>query len=501
MSMYRRLTALREDDAGLGIVTVMFVAAVVTALVATATIVTVNNLGNTQRDRQALAALATSEAGVAQAIQFLRGGSLGALTCTEPAPGDPVDASCQGAGPSWVSATNPMQVNLDGSVGSCTSSTDCFEVWIGTVQPYVPNCSGRHASPPQPCYGVYRVHSTGMSGYGPSARQVAVDVKVSPYPFPIGVFAETFSGSGNIGIHRESVFTNGCISNRQDDSVSGSGFQFDWDSANNRPVLDLVYDQPASAHATGAISSSNTSCGFTGTAGPIHKKKVGGTITDRICNTTFPFDQSGDGGALTAGDGCYGKYVRSDGSVYPTTSKFTAEELQRYGYRPRGLTDAQYDALRTQAKAQGTYNIAVADINTTLTNLLSAGITSPVLYWDSGDVSLHQNDFPAAFARAINESATCTTNSVTIVVEGPGHDLSYQGGNSEPWLVASIFVPDGELTGTGGRNTIGTVFAETIDLSGSVDFHMDPCFANNPPGATLDVEVLNWREDDSKDVN
>ena len=52
-----------------------------------------------------------------------------------------------------------------------------------------------------------------------------------------------------------------------------------------------------------------------------------------------------------------GAYTRADGTKYPTTSLFTQAELQNYGYRPRGLTDAQYDALRSQAQAQGTYNI------------------------------------------------------------------------------------------------------------------------------------------------
>jgi hypothetical protein len=124
-----------------------------------------------------------------------------------------------------------------------------------------------------------------------------------------------------------------------------------------------------------------------------------------------------------------------------------------------------------------------------------------VLYWDNGDISLSQGSFPASFQRDINNSATCSSSSVTVVVSGPGHDLTYQGGNTAPWLVASLFVPDGTLTGSGGRNTIGTVFAKTLDMGGNVDFYMDQCFANNPPGATLDAQITTWREDDSKDIN
>jgi hypothetical protein len=500
MTTRARVLPAHQDDSGIGVITVVMVIAVLTAFLITATTMTINNLGSAQRDRQALSALATSEAGVAQAVQFLRSGNLSSLTCDEPAAGAAPGATCQGAGPSWISATNPQQVVVDG--GTCATSGSCFRVWIGTVQRYVPNCPGRHATPPTACSGVYRVHSTGLSGGGPSARKLAVDVKVTPYPFPIGVFSEAMSGNGNVGVHSESIFTNGCIMNRQDDGNSGSGVQFTWDAAAGRPTLDLIYDQPTAAHATGKISTSNQSCGTDGSAYPIHETSAKNSTT-KPCNTVFKWDQDAEGGSLGSTP-CYGAYTRSDGTVYPTTSLFTQADLQNYGYRPRGLTDAQYDALRSQAQAQGTYNIAEGAINPRLTSLAAAGVSSPVLFWDNTSVSVSQSDFPASFSRTINNAATCGTNSVTIVVIGPGHDLSYQGGNTSypgPYLVASVFVPDGTLTGGGGRNTIGTVFAKSLDLGGNVEFFMDPCFANNPPGATLDAQVTQWREDDSKDVN
>jgi len=456
--------------------------------------VTMNNLENTRRDRQALAALATSEAGVARAISLLRTGNLGALKCDVPSDGSaPTDPDCLGTTQSWSSSVAPMQVRLDGTAGSCTTSSDCYRVWIGTVRPYVPNCPGRHATPPRPCTGLYRVHATGVSGNGPGARQVVADVEVQPYAYPMGVFAENFAGNGQLGIHKQSLFTNGCVQNRVKDNGGGSGVRFDWDATNSRPVLDLIYDQPSAAHATGEISTSNNSCGTGSGGGPIHSASV-------KCNTDFAWDQSGSGGPLATTSPCYGKYTRSDLSVYPTSSAFTSTELaQVYGYRPRGLTDAQFDALRSQAVSQGSYNITPGNVSARLTALLAQGVTSPVLYWDTGNVSLKQNDFPASFARSLSTDPGCTSNSVTIVVVGG--DLSYQGGNTSPWLSAAIFVPDGELTGQGGRNTIGTVFAQNIDLGGNVDFYMDQCFAANPPGAVVEAEVVDWREADSSDLN
>ena len=479
-----------RDDSGLGIITVILVMAVMSALVITATALTVNNVGNVRRDRQALSAIATSEAGVAQAIQHLRGSNLASLVCKE-LPNQPLSSECSLPGPSWTSKSSPQIVRVDGSAGTCDGTVDCFKVWIGTVQPYVPNCPARHATPPGKCYGTYRIHSTGVSGNGPGARRVAVDVQAGPDSFPLGVFSEQgFSGNGNVGIHSESIFTAGCLVNRQNDAASGSGTQFQYDSVAGRAVIDLFYDQPAAAHAVGGVSTNNNTC--TGD-GHIHVSSP--------CNSTFKFDQDGEGAALTPGDACYGKYTRSDGTVYPTTSSFKAADLQALGYRPRGLTDAQYDDLKAQAKAQGTYNLATGSVNAALTGLVTTGTTSPVLFWDNASVSLNSTDLPASFLRDVSTSPTCAQNTLTIVVIGPGHDLSYTGGNSGPLLVASIFVPDGTLTGQGGRNTIGTVFAKVVDLGGNVDFNLDQCFVNSPPGAALDVQVLTFREDDSTDIN
>lgn len=486
-----RPRAPERGEDGLGVISVVMVTALITGLMLTAVSLTVGNLGNASRDRQALAALATSEVGVAQAVQFLRSTNLSGLTCFEPAPGQPAGPTCQGGpAPSWTSEAHPRQLRTDSVPGACVPQVDCVEVWISTVAPYVPDCPGRRQTPPVACSGTYRVHATGISGGGPARRALAVDVQVTPYPFPMGVFAESFSGNGNVGMHRISLFTNGCMINRQRDDRPGSGVQFEYDQAAGRPALDLVYGRPAAAHATGEVSTSNRSCSGGGGGGPIHRPGA-------PCHPDFRFDQSGSGGALAAGDGCRGSYAPTG---YPTSSAFDAAELKRYGYRPRGLTDAQYDVLRAQAQAQGTYNLAPGAVTGALSAAAAAGNRSPVLFWDDRDVDLRSPHFPASFLRPLDDTVGCTSSSVTIAVTGAGHDLAYQGGNTAPYLAASIFVPDGQLSGQGGRNTIGTVFAQTIDLGGNVDFHMDRCFASNPPAAVLEASVVNFREDDSRDL-
>lgn len=488
--MMRLRQQLTRDDQGIAMLAVLMVIAVMGLLLVTATTVITNNVGNSAHDRQSLGALSSSEAGIAQAVQYLRGTTLGQLTCAEPG----TSSACTSSTNNWVNPSNPKQVRVDGNAGSCVTSSDCFKVWIGVVTPYNPNCGTRLLTPPKPCYGLYRIHSTGLAGSGPGARRLVVDVNLAPLSYPLGVFSETsFSGNGNVGIHSESIFTGGCMYNRQDDSHNGSGVQFQYDSTNQRTIMDLFYGIPAAAHAVGDVSTSNTSCGSQGNAGPVH--------ANAACNPTFPFDQSGGSAAGNITSTVCGKDPIT-GVRYESTSKFTMTDLQNlYGYRPRGLTDAQYDQLRTTAQAQGTYNLPTSSINSVLTGLASAGVTSPVLYWDNGPISLSSGNFPSSFLRNLNTSGACTSNNVTIVVTGGNNGLTYQGGNTAPFLSAAIFVPDGTLTGSGGRNTIGTVFAHTIDLGGNVDFYLDNCFASNPPGATVDVKVVNWREDDSTDIN
>jgi hypothetical protein len=240
-------------------------------------------------------------------------------------------------------------------------------------------------------------------------------------------------------------------------------------------------------------------------------------------------NQSGDGGLVSAtvGSGCYHQYQRADGSWYPDgacpsnvtslnasglcdTTAFTTADLQRYGYRPRGLSDAQYAALKSRAQSQGTYNIATGSINATISNLLSTGVGSPVLYWDcanagsicsgSSGLSLKYSDFPTgSFGTAPSASGTCAgpLHIVTIVVEHG--DLTFQGGNNT-WFDAALFVPDGSFNGNGGYQILGTLFSNNLDLGGTQAFSLDGCWVTSFPGPVLSLTQTNFREDDASDA-
>lgn len=472
----------RARDEGVAMTLVIGIGAVISAFAITATTLSMNNLKNTVRDKQANSALATSEAGVAEAIEYLRSAAkLGQLNCMEPVPAtDPVSPpnACYGATMSWTSKKNPMQVAVDGGTVPCTVQQTCYKVWISTLTPYDPITSPA---------GRYLIHSTGQFGNGPASRSVVVEVTAKPYGFPIGIFAERLTGVGGAGVSRESVFSLNCIGGRASDTSSGAGLRFTGN-------VDLGNDIPPSAHSVSDISTG----GCSQANRFLHKPNL-------PCNTSLPaiFDQSGSGAALDPAthSGCYEKWTSPlSGKKYPKTSKFTSTDLQNTGYRPRGLSDDIYALLESRARATGTYFTDKNANPYTALNALAGA--QGVLYYkiNPGEkVVLGPTNIPAVYTRPESDTV-CGGSSLVIIVEGGDLTLNSIGaGNSTPvtGLVSSIFVPDGAYAGAGGVWVIGTLFAKEIKLAGTQDFRLDRCFVTNPPSAIVDVQVKNFREDDS----
>jgi hypothetical protein len=494
LARLRRRIVVNGSDSGVAMVTVLMVIMLVTALSATTGVIAVRNVQNANRDRQAGAALGASDAGVAQAIEYLRNNGAGGLTCDEATSSTSCTSNPQG----FNNPTNPKLVDLSGS-GCNANANDCAKVWIGVVSKF---------NPPVTKSGLYRIHSQGIFGGGPGARNTVVDVRVTPDKYPIGVFGATLSGNGGTSVNTESLFTTQCVSPRQ--SGSGNGTRF--------TGQDNYWGIPAAAHSTTHVSTSNN-CGSNGyiqsSAAP--------------CNTTtaLSYDQTGDGGVLPAGSPCLVTRTDGSGQLYPDgacpanttstrsdglcqTSAFTTTDLQRYGYRPRGLSDTQYAALKTRSKSMGLYNVGTGSLSTLLNSALTAGVAHPVVYWDcnvtntacspsSPTVAFSVNDLPANTFQTPPNTSPCQPNMNILTVVVAHGNLTFQGGNST-WTDASFFVPDGSFNANGGYNVLGTLFSNNLDLGGNQTFQLDNCFLTNFPGPVLSVTQVGFREDDSKDV-
>jgi hypothetical protein len=494
----------RRDDEGVALITAIMVMLVLLAFGSVVATLGVNNLRNANNDRAAGSSLGAGDAGVAQAIEYIRSNGVVSLTCPDANP-----SSCSSNPAGYSNPSNPKLVPLDSGGVGCTTGKDCAKVWIGVVQAF---------APPAVKTGTYNVHSEGIYGSGPSARQLVVTLKVTPDKYPIGVFGQSLSGNGGTSIVTESLFTTNCISPAWNGSGNGTRFT----------GYDSYWGQPAAPHTTTHISTANNCAawGYIHADTPANPAPVAGACPN---NTALNAAQSGDGGLVSAtmGSQCYHVYQRPDGSWYPDgvcptgatspygnglcdTTAFTTADLNRYGYRPRGLSDAQYAALKARAQAQGTYNLPPGNISAAVTSLLNGGINHPVLYWDcstAGSICstaqalwLHQSDFPAgAFETApVASGGSCSlVRVVTIVVVHAG--LKFSGGTNT-WFDGAFFVPDGSFNGDGGYNVLGTLFSNNLDLGGTQNFTLDSCWVQSFPGPVLNLTQTGFREDDAVDV-
>jgi len=490
----RRAAALRDDESGMGLLTVMLFVGVVTTLTVAISGVVIANTQATGRDRQALGALSTAEAGVAQAVQEIRGNPPGFFSCHEPAPNAAPSGKCLTNPAGWTSSASPEKVAAGG--GSCTTDVSCYAVWISTLANYNPLSSPVNdaitGTLTAPHTVQYRIHSTGVSGGGPAARSVIVDVSATLAGFPLGVFSDSIDMNGTPAIHHESVFTLDCVGNR-------SKITFDTVQSNSYNGYDWASDEPQAVHSASYISSSGSACSTASAS--IHTPSA-------PCNAAYPFDQDLAGGALSSSDtACFNSWTSPlTHKTYATTSSYTLTDLDNAGFRPQGLTPSEYDALKQQAQADGTYN--PSNVSAALSAVSSS---TAVLYVDDADLTLGPGDIPSRFFRADNSTnggtaptpgdlSSCPSlDSLIIVVRNNDIMINSFGGQSGD-LVASIFVPEGTYGGHGNAPILGTIFAQSFTLRGTHDFYLDQCFVNNPPSMLLDLKQVRYHEVDTTNV-
>lgn len=470
-TLVRQSTRRGASEDGAALVLVMIVTAVLAGVGATVFTLSTNNLGNARRDRQASSALANSEAGVAQAMAYLKNRGAGQLVCAP---------QCEDKNP-W--GEEPYSVDQDSfpSMQVTLANQETYSVWIETIQPVGPKAPG-----------LYRVNSIGNSGSGPGARTVQVDVQVAPFDFPLAVFGDSIQAGGSGAITTESLFSTGCIFKRSKIKFSG---------------IDNVYGIPAAAHSAQYITDSQatgSSCAASDSKN-IHAPSGG---TPKYCNPSYPYDQDRQGGPLDSSTGCQGT-----NGVYPQTSLLSSAEqmASQYGFNLEGLSPGQIDQLRTAAQEQGFYSTTSAAVPAVLQDdVLSQQYPNPVVFYEF-DSSVPAKSrlvdlkgfSDVTYGRAANLGSTapgCTPRNVIVVVINGDVRL-----NGNQTLVGSIFAlgpaPYGNVMKANGTSQlIGTLYAKSLDLTGTADINLDPCFLANLPGQLLNVTASTFREVDRPTV-
>jgi hypothetical protein len=464
----------RSEDVGSAMILTLMVMALVTGLATTVAVITINNLQSSVRAQQAGAALNAADAGVAQAIAYLRNSGVRDLRCSP---------TC--ATNAWGSRTNPATVSVTGDAGQA------YRVWIEPVLPFPANDPG-----------LYRIHSTGTA-VGNASRAVTADVRITTTDVPRGVFARTINGGGTASVARESIFSTGCVYNRSKIQMA-------------KGEIDLAYGIPIAVHSSQIITDSNGTGQYCPTTSkPIHRSGAKNQLA-RPCNIDYPYDQDRLGGPLVSGDGCYDPRMAGDGAwakyyeprdldVPPdgtndVDGSFLEDDatlFALFGIRSPALTQAQIDQMRTVAQSQGNYWEYSQS-----TKWSSPDEANAVMFFDltqkdpGGTVDLNNI---AGFSRDGNLSdgdAACPSKSLTIVVEGGNVKL-----NSNQQLFASLFLtssaPYGQVVKANGTsNFIGTIYADTVNLTGTANVSVDECFYANVSPALLDLSISDYREED-----
>lgn len=443
----------------------LLVMALVVALGATATSVSIGNLRGSTAANQAGTALDAAEAGVAQATTYIRTYGTRTLRCNL--------TTCT-SNP-W-SPTNPIAADVGGS--------GRWEAWIAPIGAVSAADGGR-----------YLIHSTGTAG-GPAQRIIETEVEVSPIDLPKAVFGRTINLGGTVDIRQISVFSTGCVYKR--DKIT---------AINASTEVDLAYGVPPGVHSSQVITESQGSGQFCpGTNKPIHNGLLGTGITLSPCNTDYPYDQDRFGGKfdgilglplvcnLLTGNSAYQpKDFNGDGNADVTGSfiRDDAALFKNFGIKRPALTDSELEQLRMTAQAQGNYYTS------------TSGWTVPtaphsVLFFDlnGGKVDLNPLGSSPLFARARLDATSplCLDASLLVVIAGGDARL-----NSNTQLAASIYLsasaPYGKVEKANGTaNHVGMIYGDTLDLTGNFQVSLDSCYIENPPPSLFSVTPGTYRE-------
>jgi Tfp pilus assembly protein PilX len=445
----------RARDEGSAMIVTLMVLALLFALAGTVSSVTVNNLGSSLKSQQAGAALDAADAGVAQAISYLRSSGLTNLKCSPSCSSNP-----------WGNRTAPATATISGTAGQA------YTAWIEPIAPYP-------ASNP----GQYRIHSVGTAK-GSALRAVDADVQITRPQVPLGLFSRTINAGGNVTLQNQSLFSTGCVYLRSKLNLTGT---------------DAAYGIPPGVHSSQVITDSNgTGQICTGTNKPIH-------TLGQPCNSLYPYDQDRVGGSLLS-TGCastqanYPSYygandLDGDGSLDINGSyiRDDATLVKQFGFHQPVLTASELANFRALAQAQG-------NLWTSANGWTSPDERQAVMYFDltttdpGGVVDLASIVGFSRNAPLLSSDPACDDRSLIIIIEGGNARLS-----SNQAIAASLFLvsgaPYGQLLRANGNSLfIGTIYADTVDFTGTTDIRMDECFINNVSPSALQVTQTAYRE-------
>ena len=512
--MMGQVLANLRSSRGVAMVTVLLVAAALTATASAAAFVTIEEFGATDADRKAAQAMSYAEAGIDRMMLEIRKGNLTWNHISL--------AGCDDDHP---------VIELQGSLGAGTYETT-LEVFDRDPASGLPADRFRPTACAQASTNPRGVHYFLITSVGqqPAARRVirqAVDI--GALGLPIGIYAyERVDANGNIILENISVVTEGTVTNRDNMAFRGTDPYYRLADFYGSRVDQTTgaYQMPAAIHAKGAI-----------TYGAASKLNEHRTNFEPNCEAnrdppsgTGTLEQSLWDGSGTAVIGqltedCGGwpgsGYIDVNGTegaietpttLQPPTSRFTEEDRKAVAPSP-SLSEQDYLTLREAAKATGLYCVPEGNG----LSCLEAGepanpspngrqITNGQL--DHPDIPNNfviYIDFPAdgtdPFSRTVEwtggtEIGPCNSDpanhrSAVWVIRNGSFDSA--GGAR---ITGAMLIPEGQFESSGNFTMEGTIIARRFLSKGTMTIRMSPCWLTNLPGPFLDVTPTGWSEVD-----
>lgn len=486
----------RASQAGVALVSVLFIGAVMTVTVSAAAFIAVQEFRAANHDRGATSALALSEAGVDRSMQWIRSNKTTWRNI--------VLSGCGTKGS--IEGVSYETITLNGQIGSGTYSTTITRA---------DGCSPLPAQVPSPRVPQQLIlESTGCTNNtvgmvcptGASKRVVRQAVTVSSRPLPIGVSTNRIDARGSPTFRNMVVFARGIVNTRRQITMTGAdpyykksdfypctgglteaqGHCFDVASSNDAPM-------PASIHSTDRIflNPNGTS------EHPPNPNCTSAQYTWDGSATGSDYAAAGESAAV----GCLPYPNR------PPSTLFTDADYDRLARDPR-LSEEDHLYFKQIAQQSGLYCAdygsssqkctkagAPATVSGDLDNPDVAGIgnfyTVYIEYPDGTDPQRNMVNWsvttPAPNAPC-NSTAPATTMAVVIVRNG--------GFTTKQNFMGALFAEDGHYETGDNVAFEGTIAAQSIRTRGGPTVCNSQRWVDSMPGIYLQVTPLQWSEVD-----
>ena len=500
----RRLRGV-DKEAGVAMVTVIFIGAALTAITSVAAFATVQSFRATRDDRNSASALAYAEAGIDRLMQKLRDGSLEWAQilrsgCNEAAPVDPSDPTATPVGRS---------ITVSGRIGNGSFSAvmKAYVPPTGTdPAKFAPDPAACPATPPSPKANPYfAITSTGAQ---PSARRVVRQIlRVGGTNLPVGIFANDVDAGGGGEAISISLISDGSVRGRDKMHFAGADPWYVvgdfYPGAGTSPI-------PAAVHTTGSITLT--------AAGAAPEHLVANPNCDRRTNGATS-GGPGDGQSVWDADvinprdplttGCANwvgaaRPTGYTGPAFPPRSTFTLDDLDRVASL-RNLTEEDYANVRESARSTGLYCVpdgngvrclkkgteTLVEASRQITTAMLAGMPKNyVIYMDFPKSTTN----PFSTTTTVNFTGTigaCPDKVVTVVVRYGSMQVTSAGVSNGAFLV-----PEGELKLGGSATIEGTIIAKKLTKQGGSTVKLSQCWVDHMPGPWLSVSPTTWIEVD-----